>query len=161
MGAALANFMVAASASVAVVDALNSLIEIEQNSIFRAMGEDSPYVREAPPKVRQVLQEEHEASYRNADELARLVRQMGGEPVEQIRTAPHPPMLEFISLKFLLPKLVEDKELIVRFYENALRAIGPSAPSISEALRRHLAQHQEHLRTFREAAREAGAHRTP
>src|SRR5947209_9571598 len=116
MSAARTNGMVAI-VSVAVVDALNSLIDTEQNSIFRAMGEDSPYVRNAPLKVRGVLHEEHEASYRNADELARLVRQMGGQPVERVRTAPHPPLLEFISLKFLLPKLCEEKELIIRFYE--------------------------------------------
>ena len=100
----------AATASVAVVDALNTLIETEQNNIFRAMGADSPYVRDASPKVREVLQKEHEASYRNADDLARLVRQLGGQPVERVRTTPHPPLLEFISLKFLLPKLCEEKQ---------------------------------------------------
>jgi hypothetical protein len=136
-----------------VVDALNSLIEAEQNSIFRAMGKDSPYVRDAPPKVRRVLEEEHEASYRNADELARLVRQMGGEPIERVRATPHPPLLEFISLKFLLPKLCEEKQLIIQFYDNALRAIGDNAPHVAEVLRRHLAQHQEHLKAFREAVR--------
>lgn len=143
--------MATATGSAAVVDALNSLIEAEQDSIFRAMGENSPYLREASPQVRQALLEEERDSYRNVEELSALVRRLGGQPVE--RAAPsHPPMLEFISLKFLLPKLAAEKELIIRFYDSALRAIGTGAPQVSEVLHRQLARHREHLRIFREAA---------
>jgi bacterioferritin (cytochrome b1) len=133
------------------VDVLNSLIETEQRSIFRLMGDDSPYLREASPAVRRVLEEEKEASYRHADELARLVRQLGGQPIESARTA-RPPMLEFVSLRFLLPKLVEAKELLVRYYENALHALGSDDPEVERVLRRHLAEHQEHLAVLRDAS---------
>ena len=145
--------MVTATASVAVVDVLNSLIEVEKNSIFRAMGEDSPYVREAPADVRRVLQEEHEATFRNARDLARLVRQMGGQPIQDNSPAHAPPMLEFISLKFLLPKLIEEKELMVRFYDNAIRAVRDVSPEAAEVLRRHDGLHRQHLEAFREALR--------
>lgn len=137
--------------SVAVVDVLNSLIETEQHSIFRLMGDDSPYLREAGPAVRRVLEEEKEASYRHADELARLVRQLGGQPIESRRTS-RPPMLEFVSLRFLLPKLVEDKELLVRYYENALHALGGDNPEVEQVLGGHLAEHQAHLDVLRDAS---------
>lgn len=138
--------------SAAVVDALNSLIETERGSIFRLMGDDSRYLREASPQVRRVLEEEKEASYRHADELRQLVRQLHGQPVPAARTATDPPLLEFISLRFLLPKLVDDKELLIRHYHNVLRALGSDGPEVEQVLRRHVAEHEAHLQVLRSAS---------
>ena len=140
-----------ATASAALVDILNSLIEAEETSIFRLMGDDSPYLQEANPEVRKALQEEMEASHRHAAELADCVRRLGAEAAVSPSARPSEPMLEFISLRFLLPKLVEEKERLIRYYLNALQALPDDAPEIETSLRRHLGNHEAHLCVFRRA----------
>src|SRR5689334_5772634 len=99
-----------APVSVAVVDALNSLLEAEQGSIFRFMGEGSPYLSRASGDVRRPLQQMVDTNRRHVGQLWRLIEELGGEP----RTGglqPEEQYLAFLSLKFLLPKLVEAKKL--------------------------------------------------
>jgi len=49
---------------VAVLDALNSLLEAEQNSIFRFMGEGSPYLNRASAETRRPLQQMPHVNHR-------------------------------------------------------------------------------------------------
>ena len=98
------------SPPVAVVDALNSLLEAEQGSVFRFMGEGSPYLSRASADVRRPLQEMVQLNHQYVMELAEMIQRLGGEPVpRQIR--PEEQYLAFLSLKFLLPKLVDEKDI--------------------------------------------------
>lgn len=141
------------SPPVAVVDALNSLLEAEQNSVFRFMGEGSPYLGRASADVRRPLQQMVDANQRHCAALADLVVDLGGEPAPRA-LCPEEQYLAFLSLKFLLPKLVDEKDLIIRRYENALRAMPDATPRVTRVLRANLAEHKAHRETLQKAADE-------
>jgi hypothetical protein len=138
------------TAPAAVVDALNSLLEANQNSIIRFMGEGSPYLTRATIELRGQLQQMLNANLRRSRDLHELVDALGGEP-RMLGVAPEEQYLAYLSLKFLLPKLVEAKELIIRRYENAQKAIGKLSPEATALLDRHLAQHHAELATLQAA----------
>src|SRR5689334_13172098 len=110
----------AMSPPAAVIDVLNSLLEAEQGSVFRFMGEGSPYLSRATAEVRRPLQQMVDANRRYVMALADMIQRLGGEPVPR-PVRPEEQYLAFLSLKFLLPKLVEEKRLIFQRYDNALR----------------------------------------
>ena len=63
--------------------------------------------------------------------------------------------LAFLSLKFLLPKLVDEKVLILRRYENVLRNLPPDAPpEVAALLRAHQAECREQLEVLKRASEE-------
>src|SRR4051812_10284404 len=136
-GAAVVHSPAMPSAPVAVIDALNSLLEAQQNSIIRFMGEGSPYLSRATVEVRRPLQMMMENNLRRSRELYHLIEALGGSP-RLHGLQPEEQYLAFLSLKFLLPKLVNAKELIIRRYENALKAIGKGPPEVVALLQRHL-----------------------
>src|SRR3954465_6082379 len=106
-----ASSSAAASASpVAVIDALNSLLDAELNSVFRFMGEGSPYLSRATAEVRRPLAEMVTSSDRRAGEIYSLIESLGGTPIPR-GLRPEEQYLAFLSLKFLLPKLVTEKQL--------------------------------------------------
>jgi hypothetical protein len=133
-------------APVAVVDLLISLLEAELGSVFRFMGESSPYLSRATVEVRRPLQEMMMAERRRAGELAALVESITGasaSPSVGIRRDEQ--FLAYLSLKFLLPKLVEEKRLHLQRYDNALRANKP-LPNVPGEVRAVLARHAAELR---------------
>lgn len=147
----MVNSPTMSSPPLAVVDALNSLLEAEQGSVFRFMGEGSPYLSRASADVRRPLQQMVEANQRHAANLARLIQRLGGEPM------PRPVRMEeqylaFLSLKFLLPKLVDEKSLIIQRYENARQGLREAPPEVQRLLRAHQAEHSAHLDILKRAA---------
>jgi hypothetical protein len=145
------NTLMPAAAPVAVVDALNSLLEAEQNSVFRFMGEGSPYLSRATAEVRRPLQQMVETSYRHCGELHNLIEHLGGDPRPR-GLQPEEQYLAFLSLKFLLPKLVNAKKLTIRRYENTLKSIGKGPDDVNGVLESHLAEHRAELQTLERAA---------
>lgn len=143
--------------SAAVIDALNGLLEAELNSVFRFMGEGSPYLNRATADVRRPLAEMVATSDRHAGDLSELIESLGGFPLPRSLRAEEQ-YLAFLSLKFLLPKLADEKRLMIRRYENALRAIGTDAPRrILDTLHAHNATHEEQLQILEKKAAEAAA----
>jgi hypothetical protein len=138
------------SAPVAVVDALNSLLEAQQNSIIRFMGEGSPYLSRATAEVRRPLAEMLRNNLRRCRELHDTVEYLGGSPIPAC-LQPEEQYLAYLSLKFLLPKLVNAKRLIIQRYENAERAVGQDSPEADDLLRRHLAEHRAELAVLEKA----------
>lgn len=137
---------------VAVVDALNSLLEAEQGSVFRFMGEGSPYLSRATADVRRPLQQMVEANHRYVMELASMIQRLGGEPRPR-PLKPEEQYLAFLSLKFLLPKLVDEKVLILQRYENVLRSLPPDAPpEVADMLRRHQTECRAQLEALKKAS---------
>src|SRR2546421_7643218 len=94
-----------AATPVAVVDVLNSLLEAELNSIFRFMGEGSPYLSRATVEVRRPLAEMVEAGKPRAAELVDLTESMGGAPMTRAGVRPAAQFLAFLSLRLLPPQL--------------------------------------------------------
>ena len=148
----MVNSPTMSSPPVAVIDALNSLLEAEQNSVFRFMTEGSPYLSRASADVRRPLQQMVEANQRYVMALANLIQRLGGDPrPRQVR--PEEQYLAFLSLKFLLPKLVDEKTLILQRYENVLRNLPPDAPpEVADLLRRHQTECRAQLELLKKAA---------
>ncbi len=129
------------SAPVAVIDALNGLLEAELNRVFRFMDEGSPYLSRATVEVKRPLEAMVETNHRHAGELAELIESLGGYPVPR-SIRPEEQYLAFLSLKFLLPKLANEKRLTIERYENALRAIGNAPDGVRDVLRSHIDTHR-------------------
>ncbi len=139
----------------AVIDLLNSLLEAEMNSVFRFMGEGSPYLSRATVEVRRPLAEMVVNERRRAGELADLIDSMGTVPTPQVGVRRDEQFLAYLSLKFLLPKLVEEKGLELQRYENALRGIKPFPnvpPEVPAVLNAHIAQLRGELAALETAA---------
>jgi hypothetical protein len=141
-------------APLAVIDALSSLLEAELNSIFRFMGEGSPYLSRATVEVRRPLQEMVLAEKRRARELADLIDSLGSVPTPVVGIRRDEQYLAFLSLKFLLPKLVGEKRLHIERYENALKGLQQAkAPRAVESLvKSHLRELRNELSALESAA---------
>src|SRR5688500_1584797 len=130
----------ASTSPIAVVDALSSLLEANVNSVFRFMGEGSPYLSRATVEVRRPLQEMVLAGNRRGAELAALLESLGAPTTVLASPQNEEQYLAYLSLKFLLPKLVEEKKLCLARYENALRGIAPLPqvpPEVPQLLTAH------------------------
>lgn len=134
----------------AIIDALNALLEAEQNSIFRFMDAGSPYLSRAKAEIRQPLHQMVQAGERHGRELAALIDRLGGLPLPG-GIQPEEQYLAFLTLKFLLPKLQESKKITIERYENTLRALTGAPSEVVELLQAHLAEHQQHLQTLSRA----------
>lgn len=142
-----------AEVNVAVLDALNSLLEGEQASLIRFMGEGSPYLSRATAEVRRPLAEMVQQSQGRAGALYQLIDQLGGTPTAGNTLQPEDQYLAFLSLKFLLPKLATDKQLLIKRYENTLRAIGKqSPPAVADLLQSQLEAHRRELARLQQAS---------
>ena len=140
----------------AVLDALNSLLEAEQNSVFRFMHEGSPYLSRASAEIRRPLRQMVQTSYRHCGQLYAMIEELGGIP-RPCGIEPEEQYLAFLSLKFLLPKLVDAKELTIRRYENTLKSIGSGFPVVQRLLESHLADHREEMGILQKAAAQVAA----
>lgn len=144
-------------ASAAVIDQLTSLLEAELNSMFRFMGEGSPYLSRANVEVRKPLHDMVLAERRRAGELADLIESLGTVPTPAVGIRRDEQYLAFLSLQFLLPRLVGEKRLHIERYENALKALS-SAPGASVEARKLVESHLRELRDELSALEHAASH---
>ena len=145
---------------VAVIDLLTSLLESTVNSVFRFMGEGSPYLSRATVEVRRPLAEMVVAERQRARQLADLIESLGTVPTPQVGVRRDEQFLAYLSLKFLLPKLLEEKRLELQRYENALRGIKPFPnvpPEVPTVLNAHIAQLRSELAALEQAAAHVAA----
>jgi bacterioferritin (cytochrome b1) len=141
------------AAPAAVIDTLNALLEAELNSIFRFMGEGSPYLSRAAAEIRRPLSAIVVAGQRRAQELADLIDSLGGYPVPP-SIQPEEQYLAFLTLKFLLPKLADAKRLTIERYQNALNALKIAPQPVISLIKRHIAEMQDELQTLQRASDE-------
>jgi len=139
--------------SVAVVDALNSLLEAEGKSPIRVVEERSPALKGAPEVIRRPVHEMTERTQRHVEELRKLIRRIGGQPLDWRELKPDDPYLSFLSLKFLLPRLANDKEVMIQRYENVLKSLQPT-DEVHDTLERQVNEQRRDLAALRKAADE-------
>ena len=128
-----------------VIDTLNGLLEAEANNVFRFVAESSPHIGRADAAVREPITELNRLSQQHTRELSDLIVSRGGTPRARHRVRPDDQHLSFLSLKFLMPKLVAEKDLILTRYENAKATIGPDFPDVVETLGRIEAEQRYYL----------------
>ena len=159
-GSPMSNPSINSTSPLAVIDLLNSLLEAEMNSVFRFMGEGSPYLSRATVEVRRPLAEMVINERRRAGELADLIESLGTVPTPHAGVRRDEQFLAYLSLKFLLPKLLEEKRLELQRYENALRGVKPFPrvpPEVPAVLNAHLAQLRAELAALEQAAAHVAA----
>jgi len=133
------------SAPVAIIDALNSLLEAEVNSILRFMGAGYPYLNRATAEIRRPLQDMLARREQRISTLASLIESLGGVPNNAPPGVdPEEQYLAFLSLKFLLPRLIHGKQLIFERYDNTLRALRAQKDVDPEVLRTIEEMTEEH-----------------
>jgi hypothetical protein len=135
----------------AIVDVLNSLLEAEQESLFRFMSDGSPYLGRASVDVRKAVNYVAAADHRRSGELYRMIEDLGGEP-RPPRLQPAEQFLAFLSIKFILPKLVDAKDLLMQRYRNAVAAVGKVPGPPADLLKRHLSEHAGEMEILQQAA---------
>ena len=145
---------------VAVVDALNSLLEAEANSIFHFVGPGSPYVQQASPRVRESLGEVVARLDRHQQELVDLIRKLGGRPSIPSKPRAEDQYLSYLSLKSLLPKLVEAKQLMIQRYQNALSSVEGNTQA-AQLLEKHIEDMLMDMQQLNQAAAEVAGPRNP
>src|SRR3954469_18309892 len=126
----------------AVVDVLASLLESTVNSIFRFMDEGSPYLSRATAEVRRPLAGMVASNHRRAAELAALLESIGAPTTVMASPQVNEQYLAFLSLKFFLPKLVAEKKLCLKHYENAISGTA-NLPEVPSAVRGLMAAHRD------------------
>ena len=119
-----------------VIDTLNGLLDAEATNIFRVVAEASPHLGRADASLREPIDELRRLAIRHTRELSDLIVRQGGLPHPRPHAAAADPNLSFLSLKFLLPKLVAEKDLILTRYENAKARIGPEFGDVVSTLQR-------------------------
>src|ERR1700677_1088604 len=116
----------------AIIDTLNGLLEAEVNSVFCFVMESSPYLGQAPAEIRRTLEEMDSLCTQHREELAKLIESLGGVPRVRSHVPDEEQYLSYLSLKFLLPKLVLEKDLLLTRFENAQATIGNDYPQVNE-----------------------------
>ena len=137
---------------IAVVDTLTSLLEAEMNSVFRFMGEGAPHLSRAAADVRRPLADMVVAEQRRAERLADLIDSFGSTPTPQAAIRRDEQFLAFLSLKFLLPKLVDEKRLQIQRYENAMRVVPKNETGVVNLLSGHLSELRQELASLERAS---------
>jgi methionine aminopeptidase len=136
----------------AIIDTLNGLLEAEVNSIFCFVMSGSPYLNEAPADLRKLMEEMHEVCHQHRKDLAALIESLGGVPRVRNRVPAEEQYLSYLSLKFLLPKLVVEKDLLLTRFENAQATICREYPQVIEVLERIETEQRHYLEVLKKSA---------
>lgn len=131
----------------AINDVLNGLLALEQSALSRRLVEATVFVtRLALPEIELVRR-----MVRESDEhcawLVALIIDLGGEPAPRggdLRSAD----LHFQELHYLLPRVIEEAERVVRGYDRAVEQVAPE-PRAARLVARILARRKASLEALR------------
>jgi hypothetical protein len=130
-----------------VANAVDRLLAAERGDAFGFLAGAGAYVGHSAAvwaKVQQVLA----AGRHRQAELAALLETLGAMPRAGAFSA-DVQYLAFLSMDFLLPKLIAAKQQSIRRYEDALEQIGDANAPVAAVLSRHLEEHRAELATLR------------
>ena len=136
----------------AIIDTLNGLLEAEVNSVFCFVLTSSPYMGQAPAEVKRIMQEMDSLCHEHRRELATLIESLGGVPRVRNLVPDEEQYLSYLSLRFLLPKLVMEKDLLLTRFENARATISNDYPQVIEFLTRMVTEQRQHLEILKKNA---------
>ena len=113
---------------------LNDLLDAELNSVFAFIGNSTPYLDRSHAGMRKQLAALVTASHRRAERLYRLIESRGGSPITRGMQMGEQ-HLAYLSIDFLLPKLVEAKRRDIERYREVLHsANGAAALAVREMI---------------------------
>ena len=138
----------------AIIDTLNGLLEAEVNSVFNFVMNGSPYLSQASAELKHLMREMHQVCAVQQKDLAGMIESLGGVPRVRNHVPDEEQYLSYLSLKFLLPKLVIEKDLILTRFENAQATIGNDYPQVIEFLERLETEQRHYLEILKKSAAE-------
>jgi len=134
-----------------LLDVLSGLLEGEQASLFRFMNEGTPYLTRATVDVKRTVNGVAQTNLLHCAQLMRAIEAYGGV-TRPPRATGEEQYLAYLSLKFLLPRLAQDKRESIERYENALKSLAGAPDDVRRMLESHLATHRRQLQLLQDAA---------
>jgi hypothetical protein len=134
-----------------LLDVLSGLLEGEQASLFRFMNEGTPYLTRATVDVKRTVNGVAQTNLLHCAHLTRAIEELGGVTLPP-RAGGEEQYLAYLSLKFLLPRLAQDKRESIERYENALKSLAGAPDDVRRLLESHLATHRRQLQLLQDAA---------
>jgi hypothetical protein len=131
------------TASPASIEALSALLDTERTSILRFMDEDSSHLTRATVTLRKKVDAMYRANARRVGQLVTTIESLGGS-IRPPGVQREDQYLAFLTLQFMIPKLIEDKKRSIAAAERA-RTLLASAPELAAIVTMQLAQHQSEL----------------
>jgi len=122
---------------------LNPLLDDELNSPARYLEVAMPYVEPELVNLREPLKQMLETRRWRCRELIAEIQKFDGEPAVY-RFRKEEQYLAFLSLKYLLPKLIEWKNCAILLHERALMQTDEGS-DLHDLIARHLEQHRWEL----------------
>ena len=148
-----ADFTIADFASHdAAVDAatlLTALYWAESQSLLAQLVEKQPYLTRSEARWRKSLLEMIARSRHFGDDLMAVMAKLPGPRL--VETHQHSAETvaavdwAFLSLDFLLPRLIASKQNLLTIYESAVAQLTGAPVALTEMLRRHIGAHQSDL----------------
>jgi hypothetical protein len=135
--------------SIDIVDVLCDLLADEQANIFHFMRNADPYIKAGGLDLRRPLRRMIDADLRREGELIGVITEQGGCP-RLVPVCPEQQYMAYLSMGYLLPKLVEAREQTIRRYEQAL---ADADGEVKVLLERHLAELRQEVESLRKAAK--------
>ena len=135
-----------------ILDTLNALLGAEESSIIRYVGPASPYLTRATAHLRQDIGDWIAGADRREQELAELIDRLGGFPGPRV-LQPEEQYMAYLSLRYLLPKLVDAQQQLLQRYQDALAHLHQqhTPPEVLDLIQRLRDEHAGHLQTARTA----------
>jgi hypothetical protein len=125
------------------LDILNELLALERTNFGRRLLESTVFVSSLSVDDQLLVERIARAGDENAAKLTELVLRMGGVPGPRV-TDPSVADLHYQELAHVLPRLISDREVLVRKCSLAAQKL-VGEPTALAAVQRILARHREEL----------------
>ncbi len=131
-----------------VVDILRELLVVEQRSLPARLIESTVFVSELAVDDLNAITAMARAGQEHGAQLAELILSLGGVPGLR-GTDMSSADLHYQAVEYVLPRLAQDRESLVRLYGQAVERV-TDEPGAAELLRGILSCHQEELRRIQQ-----------
>ncbi len=134
-----------------IAEVLNDLLASEHGSPFASVVRSTPHLGQRGLDVGRAIKYIATADARRAADLWSLIDSLG---LEALPGRHHHQAEAYLSIAYVLPKLIDAKQRVLQQYREAIAALGEGTPSIAAILKRHLTEHAGELEVLAEAIAE-------
>jgi len=131
-----------------LAEILDRLLAGECGDAFGFVSEAEPYVGRSGAAGWHRIQRMLAAGKRRQALLASHLEDLGATPRPACSSAANQ-YLAFLSMEFVLPKLIEAKQRSIRSYEQAIAEAGDSNAAVADLLATNLEEHRQELQVLR------------
>ncbi len=129
-----------------VIETLNELLGYESNSLLPRLADSTIFVSWATADEAEHISNIIDEDIEHQAWLVEAIRDLGGEPASaspDVRSAE----LHFLDLGYVLPRVLADRERLLRAYESAAARIGSNAHAAA-VIAKITQRHRRHIETI-------------